>query len=116
MTMKRRPVALIIRDGWGINPRPEGNAVFQARTPSIDRYLARYPWSRLACSGEAVGLPEGYALLPGEDAVKYVTITQSAATPSSLTFIYRKSEAATATPPPRRARLGMSCSSTPGPA
>jgi len=60
MTMKRRPVALIIRDGWGINPRPEGNAVFQARTPSIDRYLARYPWSRLACSGEAVGLPEGY--------------------------------------------------------
>lgn len=58
--MKPRPVALIIRDGWGINPRPEGNAVFAARTPCVDRFLARYPWTRLASSGEAVGLPAGY--------------------------------------------------------
>lgn len=55
-----RPVVLIIRDGWGINPREEGNAVFAAQTPVIDRIKARYPWTRLACSGEAVGLPEGY--------------------------------------------------------
>ena len=55
-----RPVVLIIRDGWGINPRADGNAVFAAKTPCIDRYLARYPWSRLACCGEAVGLPDGY--------------------------------------------------------
>lgn len=60
MNKPKRPVALIIRDGWGINPNPEGNAVFQALTPNIDRYLARYPWTRLACSGEPVGLPEGY--------------------------------------------------------
>ncbi len=60
MKQKPRPVALIIRDGWGINPRVEGNAVFAARTPHIDRYKCRYPWTRLACSGEAVGLPEGY--------------------------------------------------------
>ncbi|MDD5704915.1 MAG: 2,3-bisphosphoglycerate-independent phosphoglycerate mutase [Kiritimatiellae bacterium] len=58
--MKQRPVALIIRDGWGLNPRAEGNAVFAARTPNIDRYKARYPWTRLACSGEPVGLPDGY--------------------------------------------------------
>lgn len=55
-----RPVVLIIRDGWGINPRDEGNAVFAAQTPVIDRLKVRYPWTRLACSGEAVGLPEGY--------------------------------------------------------
>lgn len=55
-----RPVVLIIRDGWGINPREEGNAVFAAKTPVIDRLKARYPWTRLACSGEAVGLPDGY--------------------------------------------------------
>ena len=55
-----RPVVLIIRDGWGINPREEGNSVFAAKTPVIDRLKARYPWSRLACSGEAVGLPDGY--------------------------------------------------------
>lgn len=55
-----RPVVLIIRDGWGINPREEGNAVFAAKTPVIDRLKTRYPWTRLACSGEAVGLPDGY--------------------------------------------------------
>jgi len=58
--MSKRPVALIIRDGWGLNPRQDGNAVFAARTPNVDRYRVRYPWSRLACSGEAVGLPAGY--------------------------------------------------------
>ena len=55
-----RPVVLIIRDGWGINPREEGNSVFAAKTPVVDRLKTRYPWSRLACSGEAVGLPDGY--------------------------------------------------------
>ena len=55
-----RPVVLIIRDGWGMNPREDGNAVFAAATPVIDRLKSRYPWTRLACSGEAVGLPDGY--------------------------------------------------------
>ncbi len=55
-----RPVALIIRDGWGLNEREDGNAVAAAVTPNIDAFKARYPWSRIACSGEPVGLPEGY--------------------------------------------------------
>jgi 2,3-bisphosphoglycerate-independent phosphoglycerate mutase len=55
-----RPVALIIRDGWGVNEREEGNAVAAARTPNVDGYKRRYPWTLLDCSGEAVGLPEGY--------------------------------------------------------
>ncbi|MEG1479508.1 MAG: 2,3-bisphosphoglycerate-independent phosphoglycerate mutase [Kiritimatiellia bacterium] len=58
--MSKRPVCLIIRDGWGMNTRFEGNSVFFAKTPVIDRLRARYPWSRIECSGEAVGLPEGY--------------------------------------------------------
>ena len=58
--MVKKPVAIIIRDGWGLNPRADGNAVFIAKTPNIDRYKSRYPWTRLACSGEAVGLPDGY--------------------------------------------------------
>jgi 2,3-bisphosphoglycerate-independent phosphoglycerate mutase len=57
---KQRPVVVIIRDGWGLNPRDDGNAVFAAQTPNIDRYKERYPWTRLACCGEAVGLPDGY--------------------------------------------------------
>lgn len=55
-----RPVAIIIRDGWGLNALERGNAVFAAQTPVIDRLKSRYPWTRLACSGEAVGLPAGY--------------------------------------------------------
>src|SRR5258707_11656533 len=54
-----RPFVLIVMDGWGINPRKEGNAIALARTPNIDK-LARV-WSHTAVktSGEAVGLPEG---------------------------------------------------------
>ena len=59
-TKNFRPVVLIIRDGWGVNPRAEGNAVFAANTPCTDRLLARYPNTLLDCCGEAVGLPQGY--------------------------------------------------------
>lgn len=55
-----RPVALIIRDGWGYNENPRGNAVLAAHTPNIDAYKKQYPWTLLDASGEAVGLPEGY--------------------------------------------------------
>lgn len=55
-----KPLLLMILDGWGINPKATGNAVFQANTPSLDTLLADYPVTRLQCSGESVGLPEGY--------------------------------------------------------
>lgn len=55
-----RPVALIIRDGWGINEKTKGNAVAAARTPNIDAYKKQYPWTVLDACGEAVGLPAGY--------------------------------------------------------
>ena len=55
-----RPVVLIIRDGWGINEDATGNAVLAADTPNADRYKRDYPWTRLDCSGEPVGLPDGY--------------------------------------------------------
>ncbi len=55
-----RPVALIIRDGWGLNDKDEGNAVKAAKTPNIDNYKKFYPWTILDACGEAVGLPAGY--------------------------------------------------------
>ena len=55
-----RPVALIIRDGWGVNDRKDGNAAAAAKTPNIDRIRAEYPHCLLDCCGEAVGLPDGY--------------------------------------------------------
>lgn len=57
--MSRKPVALIILDGWGIRERAYGNAVVQAHTPNYDRWLRSYERAVLAASGEAVGLPEG---------------------------------------------------------
>ncbi|MCK4390296.1 MAG: 2,3-bisphosphoglycerate-independent phosphoglycerate mutase [Desulfobacterales bacterium] len=55
-----KPVALIIRDGWGYRRESEGNAVNAARTPNVDSYLANYPWALIHASGEPVGLPPGY--------------------------------------------------------
>ena len=55
-----RPVCLIVRDGWGHNPDPRGNAVMAATKPTTDALMARYPWTLLETSGEPVGLPPGY--------------------------------------------------------
>ncbi len=54
-----RPFVLVIMDGWGINPRKEGNAIALARTPTIDRLAREWPHTAVRTSGEAVGLPEG---------------------------------------------------------
>ena len=62
MKLDRRPLLLIVRDGWGHNPDPkwnEANAVFLARTPVDDRLQATYPHVLIRTSGEDVGLPAG---------------------------------------------------------
>jgi 2,3-bisphosphoglycerate-independent phosphoglycerate mutase len=55
----RRPVALVIMDGWGIRKDPDQNAVAMARTPNFDRLVRDFPSTSLLTSGEAVGLPAG---------------------------------------------------------
>jgi len=55
-----RPVCVIVRDGWGYNENPKGNAVAAAKKPNVDSYLKTYPWILLDCAGEPVGLPDGY--------------------------------------------------------
>lgn len=57
--MKKKPVMLMILDGWGIAPPSSTNAVTCARTPHLDYLFNRYPHGRLNASGEAVGLPKG---------------------------------------------------------
>jgi len=54
------PTLLLILDGFGIAPNGPGNATFLARTPNLDSLFARYPNTQLACSGRAVGLPDGF--------------------------------------------------------
>ena len=55
-----RPVCIIIRDGWGYNENPKGNAVLAAHTPNVDSYKKKYPWTLIHTSGEPVGLPDGF--------------------------------------------------------
>ncbi len=55
----RRPVILIILDGFGLNPAKAHNAVALAKTPNFDRYFATHPHTTLQASGRAVGLPDG---------------------------------------------------------
>src|SRR3954452_6109094 len=60
--LDKRPVVLIIRDGWGKNPHPEwnkANAIYLAKHPVADRLMAEYPSTLIHTSGFDVGLPEG---------------------------------------------------------
>jgi 2,3-bisphosphoglycerate-independent phosphoglycerate mutase len=56
---KRRPVMLVVLDGWGFREDPADNAVRQARTPVFDRLWTSCPHAFLHTSGRDVGLPEG---------------------------------------------------------
>lgn len=57
--MTHRKCMLIILDGWGIRESTKDNAVALADAPHLKRLKNSYPHTRLLCSGEAVGLPDG---------------------------------------------------------
>jgi 2,3-bisphosphoglycerate-independent phosphoglycerate mutase len=54
-----QPVILVVLDGFGINPKKEGNAIANASMPNMDSLLRNYPNSSLSMSGLDVGLPDG---------------------------------------------------------
>ncbi|GAB4176813.1 MAG: 2,3-bisphosphoglycerate-independent phosphoglycerate mutase [Geothermobacteraceae bacterium] len=55
----RKPLALVILDGWGQADCTPTNAVCQASTPVLDRLFAEFPHTLIGASGEDVGLPAG---------------------------------------------------------
>ncbi len=57
MSLKYRPIALVILDGWGYSEHPEGNAILAADTPNWDRFWKAYPHTLIRGSGAEVGLP-----------------------------------------------------------
>ncbi|MEA3278231.1 MAG: 2,3-bisphosphoglycerate-independent phosphoglycerate mutase [Pseudomonadota bacterium] len=59
LSVPRRPVILIILDGFGSNPSKANNAVAIAHTPRFDEYFSHHPHTLLQASGRAVGLPDG---------------------------------------------------------
>ncbi len=69
--MKKKPLALVILDGWGIAEDGEHNGIFVAQTPTFDTLWKKYPHTQLDASGEAVGLPVGQM---GNSEVGHTTI------------------------------------------
>lgn len=65
MAELKKPVVLIIRDGWGDNPDGPDNAEKNgdcprlANTPFTDSMMEKYPVCHISASGLDVGLPEG---------------------------------------------------------
>ena len=55
----KKPVVLLILDGYGINKNPEGNAIAMAQTPVMDKLMAECPFVEGQASGLFVGLPDG---------------------------------------------------------
>ena len=49
----------MILDGWGIGDKSKADAIYNAKTPNMDRLFSDCPSSQLKASGEAVGLPKG---------------------------------------------------------
>lgn len=56
----KKPLILIILDGWGIRKEKKGNATKLAKIPFFNDCIKRYPHSQLEAAGEAVGLPKGF--------------------------------------------------------
>ncbi|MBU3159883.1 2,3-bisphosphoglycerate-independent phosphoglycerate mutase [Clostridium frigoris] len=57
--MSKKPVMLMILDGFGLSSTVEGNAVTAAKKPNYDKLMKKYPSTKLTASGLEVGLPEG---------------------------------------------------------
>ncbi len=58
--MNKKPVCLVIRDGWGRGRRDKTDGIFSANTPHTDELERKWPTTLIKCSGEAVGLPPGF--------------------------------------------------------
>jgi len=85
----RKPLVLLILDGWGYSLRQEGNAIALAATPNYDRICARYPMALLQAAGTSAGLAEG--ALPTSEA-GHTTIGAGRVVQTSLNEIDRAIE------------------------
>ncbi|MBD3393809.1 MAG: 2,3-bisphosphoglycerate-independent phosphoglycerate mutase [Chitinivibrionales bacterium] len=80
----KRPLCLIIRDGWGKAPDGPANGIFAGDTPHTDEYERTCPTTIVKSSGIDVGLPEGYQ---GNSEVGHLNIGAGRVVYQSLTRI-----------------------------
>lgn len=57
--MSKKPIVLMILDGYGLNDNLKGNGVAAAKTPVMDQLMSEYPYVKGYASGLSVGLPDG---------------------------------------------------------
>ena len=55
----KKPLILIIMDGFGLRDSDMGNAIHAANHPNLTRLFHDYPTTQLGASGMDVGLPDG---------------------------------------------------------
>ncbi len=80
----KKPVSLLILDGFGLGEDYEGNAIIKANTPNMDRFFNEYPNTELSASGLEVGLPVGQM---GNSEVGHLNIGAGRTVYQSLTRI-----------------------------
>ncbi len=83
--MSKKPLVLIILDGFGERAEKKDNAVKLAKTPNLDSFYQNYPHTLIDASGTAVGLPHG---LMGNSEVGHLTIGAGRIVLLGLTRIY----------------------------
>lgn len=87
--MTKKPVVLIILDGWGHREEKKNNAIAEANTPFFDHLWSSYPHSLLEASGLYVGLPDGQM---GNSEVGHTTIGAGKAIDTDLVRISKAAE------------------------
>lgn len=87
---QKKQVFLIVLDGLGIGPINDGNAVFKAKTPNLDKYWT-YPFKKglLHASEIAVGLDTGYT---GNSEVGHINLGAGRVVSQSLQIINEQIE------------------------
>ncbi len=82
--MNKKPIALIIMDGFAYDVPNEGNAILKANIPNFRKYEENYPHTSLGASGLSVGLPDGQM---GNSEVGHLNIGAGRVVYQSLTRI-----------------------------
>ena len=80
----KKPVILVIMDGYGIRKETYGNAIAKAKKLNLDRYFSKFPYTEIEASGLMVGLPLGQM---GNSEVGHLNIGAGRIVYQSLTLI-----------------------------
>lgn len=84
MSEQKKPLVLLILDGYGHSDNPKYNAIKAANTPVLDKLWETSPRTVIGTSGLAVGLPEGQM---GNSEVGHITLGAGRVVYQNLTRI-----------------------------